>query len=145
MNLFVNLIVTFFYLGKMPKAPGTWGSFGGLLLWLLIPENFLYRLGILIVLLIIGFISCEITLKRIDEADPSYIVIDEVIGLWIALLFAPKSLFFSILGFILFRFFDIIKPSFIYSTQSINGSWGVLLDDIISGLFVLVILNGFII
>jgi len=142
MNFFSNLISTFFYLGKLPKAPGTWGSLGALFVWSLIPESLLFRFTLLVIILIIGFIACEFSLQQIDDPDPSYIVIDEVVGLWIALLFVPKTIFFSLLGFVLFRLFDILKPSFIYSVQFLKGSLGVMLDDIFAGFLVMLILWG---
>ena len=142
MKFLSNLISTFFYLGKLPKAPGTWGSLGALFVWSLIPESLLFRFTLLVITLIIGFIACEFSLQQIDDSDPSYIVIDEVVGLWIALLFVPKSIFFSLLGFVLFRLFDILKPSFIYSVQFLKGSLGVMLDDIFAGFLVMLILWG---
>ena len=136
------LISTFFYLGKLPKAPGTWGSLGALLVWSFIPESLFFRFILLSLTLIIGFIACENTLKESDDPDPSFIVIDEVVGLWITLLFVPKTIFLFILGFLLLRFFDILKPSFIYSVQSLKGSWGVMLDDILAGVLSLLVLWG---
>ena len=137
-----NLITTFFYLGRLPIAPGTWGSMGALLVWYLIPVNYLLRILILIVTCIIGYIACEAVLKESDEPDPSYIVIDEVVGLWLALLFIPNSLFLFILGFALFRMFDILKPSFIHQSQFLPGAKGVMVDDILAGIFTLIILLG---
>ena len=142
MKFLFNLISTFFYLGKLPKAPGTWGSLGALLVWILIPETLLFRSVVLVITLIVGFIACEITLKQSDDPDPSYIVIDEVVGLWITLLFVPKTIFLFTFGFVLFRLFDIFKPSFVYSVQSLKGSFGVMLDDILAGIFSLLILWG---
>ena len=135
-----NLISTFFYLGRLPKAPGTWGSLGALLVWILIPETLLFRSSLLVITIILGFIACEITLKQNDDPDPSYIVIDEVVGLWITLLFVPKTIFLFAFGFVLFRLFDILKPSFIYSVQFLKGSFGVMLDDILAGILSLLIL-----
>jgi len=142
MNPLSNLISTFFYLGRLPIAPGTWGSLGALVVWSLIPESIVIRVGFLLIALIVGFIASENTLKQSDDPDPSYIVIDEVVGLWIALLFVPKTIFLFSLGFVLFRLFDILKPSFIYSIQFLKGSWGVMLDDMLAGLLVMLILWG---
>ena len=142
MKFLFNLISTFFYLGKLPKAPGTWGSLGALLVWTLIPETLLFRSVLLVITLIIGFIACEITLKESDDPDPSYIVVDEVVGLWITLLFIPKTMFLFTFGFVLFRLFDILKPSFVYSVQSLKGSLGIMLDDILAGILSLLILWG---
>jgi len=142
MKFFSNLISTFFYLGRLPKAPGTWGSLGALFVWSLVPETIFFRLIVLIITLIFGFYTCEIILKEANSPDPSYIVIDEVVGLWITLLFVPKTVFFFTLGFILFRVFDILKPSFIYSVQFSKGSLGVMLDDILAGVLSLIITLG---
>lgn len=142
MKFFSNLISTFFYLGRLPKAPGTWGSLGALFVWSFIPETILFRLIVLIITIIVGFFACEIALNQADDSDPSYIVIDEVVGLWITLLFVPKTVFLFTLGFILFRVFDILKPSFIYSVQFLKGSLGVMLDDILAGVLSLIILLG---
>ena len=142
MKALFNLISTFFYLGNLPKVPGTWGSIGALFVWSLIPESLLFRFILLVITLIIGFIACEFSLQQIDDPDPSYIVIDEVVGLWIALLFVPKTIFLFLLGFVLFRLFDILKPSFIYSVQFFKGSLGVMLDDIFAGFLVMLILWG---
>ena len=61
-------------------------------------------------------------------------MIDEVIGMWIALMFIPANSVFNVsVAFILFRFFDIMKPSIIYRSQFISATWGILLDDIIAG------------
>lgn len=144
MKFFSNLISTFFYLGRLPKAPGTWGSLGALFVWSFVPETILFRLIVLIITLIVGFFACEITLNQADDSDPSYIVIDEVVGLWITLLFVPKTVFLFTIGFILFRVFDILKPSFIYSVQFLKGSLGVMLDDILAGVLSLIILLGII-
>ena len=142
MKFSYNLVCTFFYLGNLPKAPGTWGSIGALCIWALVPESFLFRINFLMIVLIFGIISCEFLLKQVDDPDPPYIVIDEVVGLWVALLFVPKSTSIFLLGFILFRLFDIFKPSFIYSVQSLKGSLGIMLDDICAGFLVMLILWG---
>ena len=142
MNVLSNLISTFFYLGLLPKAPGTWGSLGALMVWYFVPEDIFTRFIIITITFLVGFKSCENSLKLSDDPDPSYIVIDEVVGLWIALLFVPKSILFPLLGFVLFRLFDILKPSFIYSVQFIKGSLGVMLDDIFAGFLVMLILWG---
>ena len=145
MKQLYNLIITFFYLGYLPKAPGTFGSLGALLFWVMFPDSLEARSLILISTLILGFIACFYVLKDIDEKDPSFIVIDEVVGLWLALLFVPKNSPLIMLGFILFRFFDIFKPSIIYTVQFKKGVYGIMLDDIIAGFMVMLILYGFMI
>ena len=79
MKKIYNLIITFFYLGYLSKAPGTFGSLGALLVWVMIPDSLEARSLIFVLTSILGFIACSSALKNIDEKDPSFIVIDEVI------------------------------------------------------------------
>lgn len=67
--------------------------------------------------------------------DSSKIVIDEVVGMWIALLLVPSGWFYTILVFLLFRFFDIIKPFFIKRMEKLKGGWGVMMDDVLAGIY----------
>jgi len=106
-----------------------------------IPNNFLLRSCMILFFLILGFYFCSLELKSSTDKDPSYIVIDEVLGIWISLLLI-NSVWLSIIGFILFRIFDILKPSIIYHSQFLKGATGVMMDDIIAGIFVSLILLG---
>lgn len=72
--------------------------------------------------------------------DPGEIVIDEVAGMWLALLFLPKSILLFSLAFILFRIFDITKPWIIGKIQSLHGGFGIMLDDILAGILARLIL-----
>ena len=142
MILFRQLICTFFLMGKLPKIPGTWGSLGALIIWVFIPFDLIIRLSLIIVATVLGYIFIKAELQTADDPDPSYIVIDEVVGMWIALLFVPLNIVMFAAAFILFRIFDILKPSFIYSVQYLHGPTGVLLDDIIAGILVSLIMLG---
>ena len=137
-----SLVITFLGIGKISIAPGTFGSLGALLIWYVVPENVIVRIIILSFTFLIGLICCKKELDGITEKDPSYIVIDEAIGMWITLLIIPQNIFLFVLGFFIFRFFDILKPSFIYTSQSVSGVWGVFLDDILSGILALFFLIG---
>ena len=136
---------TFFYLGKLPFAPGSWGSLGALLLWLLLPVTFSVHLSVIIILFILGVYSSHKMAKYLNEHDPSEVVIDEVVGMGISLFMLPHSLGLYLLAFILFRIFDIIKPLFIYRIQNLSGGWGIMLDDVLAGLFTFILVNGYII
>tara|TARA_B110001454_G_C12356160_1_gene282339 strand:- start:221 stop:499 length:279 start_codon:yes stop_codon:yes gene_type:complete len=74
--------------------------------------------------------------------DPQYIVIDEVVGMMIALFLLPKIILAYLLAFLLFRFFDILKPSIIYESQKFDYGIGIILDDVLAGLLTLIILYG---
>jgi phosphatidylglycerophosphatase A len=144
MKLIQNLILTFGGLGKLPTAPGTWGSIGALLVWLVVPQEISFRICLILLFSILGYYFCSVELIESEDKDPSYIVIDEVIGMWISLLFV-QTINLMIIGLILFRFFDIFKPSIIYHSQFFNGAVGVILDDVIAGIFVSLILIGIIV
>ena len=73
--------------------------------------------------------------------DHNRVVIDEISGMCITLLFVPVSLKYIITGFILFRFFDIVKPLFIRRLESLPGGWGVMADDVLAGVYSNIILQ----
>ena len=137
------LISTFFHLGKIQVFPGTIASLATLILWNFISlDSFLIRGIILLVIILFAFISIKISLPSFQEDDPQAIVIDEVVGMSIPLLFILDNIFISILAFILFRILDILKPSIIYYSQSFEGAYGILMDDILSGVITaLIIIN----
>jgi phosphatidylglycerophosphatase A len=137
-----RFVATFFYLGKLPFAPGSWGSLGALLLWLLLPVTFSVHLSVIIILFVLGVYSSSRMAKYLDDHDPSEVVIDEVVGMGISLFMLPHSLGLYFLAFILFRVFDILKPSFIYRIQNLSGGWGIMLDDVLAGLITFALVNG---
>ena len=77
-----------------------------------------------------------------DDHDPSEVVIDEAVGMGISLFMLPHSFGLYLLAFVLFRIFDIFKPSFIYQIQELPGGWGIMLDDVLAGLFTFALVNG---
>jgi phosphatidylglycerophosphatase A len=143
-----KFISTFFYVGFLRPAPGTWGSISAIVLAyiILITMGFLTFFIILIFTIIIGFWSTKNYIKNSSEkSDPSEVVIDEVIGQWIAILplgyileideFIRDGLWFVWLwAFVSFRFFDIIKLGLIGWADNLGGALGVLLDDILAGI-----------
>ena len=136
-------IVTFFYIGKIKYAPGTFSSLATLIIWiLLIPTDYFIRILIIFFLIIIGFVFTRISLSNFKETDPQSIVIDEVVGMMIGLFLLPKNIPIYIMAFILFRFFDIIKPSIIDRSQNFKFGIGIMADDIISGILTLLIIKG---
>ena len=133
---------TFFYLGKLPIAPGTWGSFGALILWLFLPVTTSVHLSVILILFVLGVYSSQQVAKYMQVHDPSEVVIDEAVGMGISLFMLPHNLDLYLLAFIVFRIFDILKPSFIYQVQNLPGGWGIMLDDVLAGLFTLAIVSG---
>ena len=133
---------TLFFLGKLPFAPGSWGSLGALLLWLLLPISFSIHLSVIVFLFVLGVYSSNKMAKYLNDHDPSEVVIDEAVGMGISLFMLPYSFGLYLLAFVLFRIFDVLKPSFIYRVQDLPGGWGIMLDDVLAGLFTFAIVNG---
>ena len=143
-----KFISTFFYIGFLRPAPGTWGSIAGIILAfiLLITTDFFFFCLILLFTILIAFWSTKNYIeKNSEQSDPSEIVIDEVIGQWIAVLPIGYMLqlpqvnieglwFVWIWAFISFRFFDIVKLGLVGWADSLDGALGVLLDDILAGI-----------
>ena len=135
---------TFFYLGKVKYAPGTIASLATLFIWYsFIPENILIRFLIFFSISVIGFFSIKYSLVCYKDKDPQEIVIDEVVGMSLPILFLT-DLVIMLFAFILFRVFDILKPSIIYYSQFYDGVYGVLLDDLLAGLFTIILLVKYI-
>ncbi|GHQ62737.1 phosphatidylglycerophosphatase A [Helicobacter pylori] len=127
--------LTLFFSGYSKKAPGTIGSFVALLLGLpvlIFSANTLFLAAILIGLIAIAQINKEEEESKIH--DSSYIVIDELVGMWLAMAISGLSLAGVILSFIFFRFYDITKPSLIGKIdKEIKGGLGVVADDALAG------------
>ena len=148
MKLIYKLLATSFGAGYSPFAPGTVGAIVGcVLLWLLQRYQLIDTLntpfvfiGLIIIVTLLGvFVTNQ--LEEEWGKDPSKVVIDETIGLWISMLLIPFSWFNLLLAFILFRFFDIAKPLGIRKMESINGGWGVMADDILAGIYANILLH----
>ena len=105
------LIATGFYSGYLPKAPGTWGSLVGLLLFFLLHTLSLeIYLAVVAGIFLIGTFAAGEAEKIIDHQDPGLVVIDEIVGMLITMIAIPATPLAMALGFILFRIFDIWKP-----------------------------------
>lgn len=127
--------------GYCPFAPGTAGSLWAGILWyllyLLFPSDTFYSvLAALIILSTLAGVWAASRLQTIWGEDPSRVVIDEMVGTWIVLFAVPAgSLFYALWGILLFRFFDIFKPLGIRRMEEIPQGWGVMLDDILAGIY----------
>ena len=138
-NKLIYIFLTGFYSGKSKYMPGTFGTLVGVLIFQLISFNTLYEN---IFLLLTLFLSSILLLNYsydksifLDKDDKS-IVIDEILGYLIFMIFFENNIKNVIFGFILFRFFDIVKPFPISLVdKKIKNSFGVMLDDIIAALF----------
>jgi len=136
-------LATGLYVGKLGKAPGTWGSLAALLPWFFIRDlplsTYLLLLGVLFV---VGFFVAGSAEKILDSPDAGCIVIDEILGMFITLTVAPPHPAAWFLGFVLFRIFDIFKPFPVsWFDQRIHGGIGIMMDDVIAGLYAFLCLH----
>ena len=146
LNFFMKFLATGFYTGTIPKAPGTFGSLAACAIYCLIGVLFPEQSGTFIALVFAfgtfpAIIICDFAEKMFSEKDPQRVVIDEFFGLWLSFIFLPFSFKTALLGFLLFRFFDIVKPFPINSVQKIKGGLGIMFDDIIAGTYSRILLG----
>ncbi|MDB5249882.1 MAG: phosphatidylglycerophosphatase [Segetibacter sp.] len=138
-----KLIATVFGIGYMGKGGGTIAAVVCCLLWILIPpgDNIYYwQASITILVCCLGTWSGN-EVDAIWGKDSSKVVIDEVAGMMITLIFLPATLKYVLTGLILFRFFDIAKPLFIRKMEMLPKGWGVMADDILAGIYAHVLLK----
>lgn len=131
--------------GLSPKAPGTFGTLAALpIYWFLLKDlpPFAFLL-VLLVSFVAGVYFCGKTAKDLNVHDHGGIVWDEFVGMWLTLFLAPAGLGWMVLGFVLFRVFDIIKPWPIkWFDQHVHGGFGIMVDDVIAGVFAWLCLQG---
>ena len=137
------LIATGFYSGYLPKAPGTWGSLVGLLLFYLLHTLSLpVYLAVVAGIFVVGSFAAGEAEKILDSRDPGAVVIDEIAGMLITMIAVPATPLNMALGFILFRIFDIAKPFPVnFFDQRFHGGLGIMLDDVMAGIYSLIILQ----
>ena len=134
MNFMHNILISFFYVGYLKYAPGTAASLLAMLIFYFIPNILILQSGIVIFIALCGFILCYNHSRDCLEKDPSFIVIDEVVGMSISLFMIPKNILFYVLCFLIFRYLDIYKPFLIDKSQNVEMGIGIMLDDVLSGL-----------
>lgn len=138
------LVSSFFYLGYSPVAPGTVGTLGAVLLFYLISgfSNLEYVLFTIVFIILSVWVS-EVARIRLGDSDPSRIVIDEVCGFLVTMILIPPSIINIALGFLLFRFFDILKPPPIRRSETLPGGLGIVADDVLAGIYANILLQIF--
>ena len=143
--LFHETIGTGFFTGYLSIAPGTFGSWtAACLIWIsthffVLPIWQVSLVGAFICF-ILGLYSSNYLLQTSQEKDPSYIVIDEFAGMFLSYALVPLTLTNFFLGFIFFRFFDILKPWPIRRLEFFQRGWGIMLDDILAGVYAGIVL-----
>lgn len=132
-----KLIASFFYVGLCPVAPGTAGSLVSVILIYFLPTHlWLFNTLAMLILLIVGVATSRCIETTLQITDPSWVVIDEVLGMYLTVFWLPKCWIFYLAGFALFRFFDITKPYPIKLIESIKSpGWGIMLDDVAAAIY----------
>lgn len=130
--------------GAAPKAPGTFGTLAAVPLYLLIePLSASYYAAFLLVTFLLGIYLCGKTSADMGVHDHGGIVWDEFVGYWITMFLAPQGWSWIVLGFLLFRFFDIVKPWPIgWADKKVDGGLGIMLDDVLAGIMAFVCLQA---
>lgn len=145
MSKLIYLFATGFGVGYLPKIPGTIGSILGVILFMLLTSvSFQVKVVVLLFMFFLGAMAAAKIENYSGKKDNQIIVIDEIVGVWVTLLFAPEGVEWVLASLILFRIMDIAKPYPIRKLESLNKGYGVMLDDILAGVFagiILVIVN----
>jgi phosphatidylglycerophosphatase A len=140
------LVATFFGAGYMKPGPGTYGSAAALLLWYGAAHLFLPGFTVLaiagavaaIAVTLIGIPAATITARESGRKDPGFVVVDEVAGQFVALIAIRPDWKHAVLGFLLFRLFDILKPPPVRQLEQLPEGTGIMLDDIAAGVLALI-------
>ena len=137
------LIATWGGAGRLPWWPGTWGSAAALpFAWVI--HSTWGSAGMFVaagLVFIAGLWASAVVAKNLGQKDPGEIVVDEVVGMWIAVALVPPNLTLYVIGFVLFRGFDIFKPWPVnWADSRLPGALGVMADDVVAGAYALVIM-----
>ncbi len=129
--------------GCAPKAPGTFGTAAAVLFYL--PLQYLsiwLYLGFIVVSFVLGVWLCDKASKTLGVHDHGGIVWDEFVGYWITMIAAPAGWVWMLVGFLLFRLFDIWKPWPIkVADEVVEGGFGIMIDDVLAGIYALICLQ----
>ena len=131
----VKLFASGLYSGYSPVASGTVGSAVALAIYF-IPgfEQTWLMLAVILIAFFLG-VKASLAMEQRYGHDPGEVTIDEMVGMWISLLFLPKDLFVAGLAFLFFRIFDIIKPYPARKFDNVRGGLGIMMDDVIAGVY----------
>lgn len=146
-------IATLGPLGRL-KAPGTWGSAAGLLWWALVvrlahQKGWYHEIIFDSLVVLAAILLCGVAAVFIGKKDPQEVILDEFAAMPLVFLFNPyvygggkSALLFILLGFLLFRLFDITKPFGIKALEKLPGGWGIVLDDVMAAFYANLVLHG---
>lgn len=138
----LSYIATIGFLGYIPFAPGTIGSLFALILFIYTDLPLYAHFSVIIIGALLGTYASSVAEKLLNEKDSKKIIIDEFIGFYVSVIYLPKTLGFAIAAFLLFRFFDILKPLFISKLEkTLSNGLGIMADDILAGIYTNIVLQ----
>jgi len=128
-------IATVFGVGYVPVAPGTFGSLAGLVIWWLLPSSAAIQAVAIVALFVAGSLAGSAAERHFKKTDPRYVVIDEVMGMVMTLFLNPVGFKGMVLGFLLFRAADVVKPWPANRLERLHGGVGVMADDAMAAVY----------
>jgi len=136
-----KLFASALFSGYSPVASGTVGSAVALAFYF-IPgfESLVFIAPSIFIVFVFGM-HASVRMEQRYGHDPAEVTIDEVVGMWISLFLLPKKIFIALTAFILFRFFDIIKPFPAHKFDTMHGGFGIMMDDVVAGIYANIILQ----
>ena len=143
MTRLAGFIATVGYCGYFPIAPGTVGSAAGLVFYLLVwwAQSPLFEAGLILLLFAVGVWAGTTSERYFGGIDPGPIVLDEVVGMLITLAFIPVGIAGALIGFFLFRLFDVLKPFPAGRFEKLHGGLGVMADDAMAAIYANIVLR----
>ena len=123
--------------GYVPFAPGTVGSAVGLLVFVGVRAagQPMLELAVIAIVFVAGALAASAAETHFGHIDPGPVVIDEVLGMLVTLALVPVSVTGALVGFVLFRIFDVVKPPPCQQLEALHGGWGVMSDDLMAALY----------
>ncbi len=135
MNVLAIALATALGAGYAPVAPGTFGSAVGLVLWWLLPQSPIVQLAAILIVFALGSWSGSVAERHFKRTDPGHVVLDEVLGMQITLFMNPVGWVGALIGFMLFRVADIIKPYPANKLEALHGGFGIMADDAMAAVY----------
>ncbi|MBS4033778.1 MAG: phosphatidylglycerophosphatase A [Ignavibacterium sp.] len=140
-RLFEKIIGSVFFTGFIPIASGTFGSFAALLIYFIPGFELIYVIIPITILTFTIGVYISNKFEKVYGKDPAECTIDEVVGTWIALILLPKTIGIALTSFFIWRILDIIKPPPARQSEKLKGGWGIMMDDVISGFYTLIMMH----
>jgi phosphatidylglycerophosphatase A len=131
-----QLLSTVFGAGYSPVAPGTAGSAVGVVTFVALRQlSPVLQVAATLTLFVLGVAAASRTATQVGLEDPGIVVVDEVVGQWVSLLFLPFTFKTALVGFLLFRIMDIVKPWPARDFEALHGGLGIMADDLMAGIY----------